>query len=284
VHRRHPTWHRQTDPRCAAGRTALLNAPPSASLVPQAGASTGAPGEPWAATTSVSPRALAVPDHLPAPRALRPTETYAASRGVTNSQSIPKGRSARIPDSWSAVTLDFSQGASVMTTLSLAGGSGRRAGLAFDGPSPYVDTDRHTSSGRGKHGVLYGSVAAIEMSPSRGSASTSLRRPVSLARPATRIASAPGQRLHRPLRRSRRRVAKSCHLPPPGGGGVFPNRACSATAKQSVTCGASGAFIAIVATGDTACTDAAFGDPVGGESKACFTATVDPPPPPPRSE
>jgi hypothetical protein len=40
--------------------------------------------------------------------------------------------------------------------------------------------------------------------------------------------------------------------------------------------GAYGAFTTATATGDTACTDATFGDPISGESKACYTATGGP--------
>ena len=40
--------------------------------------------------------------------------------------------------------------------------------------------------------------------------------------------------------------------------------------------GAFGAFTTLKATGDTPCTDATFGDPIPGESKACYTATGGP--------
>jgi hypothetical protein len=77
-------------------------------------------------------------------------------------------------------------------------------------------------------------------------------------------------------------VAKSCYLPPAGGpaGGwtkcADQNGTCAAVAGQPVTYGAFGAFTTITATGVTACTDATFGDPIPGESKACYTATGGP--------
>ena len=77
-------------------------------------------------------------------------------------------------------------------------------------------------------------------------------------------------------------VAKSCYLPPAGGppGGwtkcADQNGTCAAVAGQPVTYGAFGAFTTITATGDTACTDASFGDPIPGESKSCYTATGGP--------
>lgn len=78
-------------------------------------------------------------------------------------------------------------------------------------------------------------------------------------------------------------VAKSCYLPPAGGppGGwtkcADQNGTCSAVAGQPVMYGAYGAFTVITAVGDTACTDATFGDPIPGESKACYTSTGGPP-------
>lgn len=78
------------------------------------------------------------------------------------------------------------------------------------------------------------------------------------------------------------RVAKSCFLPPdgaPAGGWTKcanQNGTCSAAAGQPVEYGAFGAFTSTVATGDTPCNDAEFGDPIPGESKACYTATGGP--------
>ncbi|WP_371673997.1 trehalase family glycosidase [Streptomyces sp. NBC_00289] len=77
-------------------------------------------------------------------------------------------------------------------------------------------------------------------------------------------------------------VAKSCYLPPVGGppGGwakcAEQNGSCPAVAGQPVMFGAFGAFTTLKAAGDTPCTDATFGDPIPGESKACYTATGDP--------
>ncbi|MFH0172659.1 trehalase family glycosidase [Streptomyces cacaoi] len=74
-------------------------------------------------------------------------------------------------------------------------------------------------------------------------------------------------------------VAKSCYLPPAGGppGGwtkcASQNGTCPAAAGQPVMYGAFGAFTTLEAAGDTPCTDATFGDPISGESKACYTAT-----------
>ncbi|MEV6535719.1 alpha-L-rhamnosidase [Streptomyces sp. NPDC051639] len=78
-------------------------------------------------------------------------------------------------------------------------------------------------------------------------------------------------------------VAKSCYLPPAGGpsGGwtkcADQNGTCPAVAGQPVMYGAYGAFTMITATSDTPCTDATFGDPIPGESKACYTYTGGPP-------
>ncbi|MGW1214388.1 alpha-L-rhamnosidase-related protein [Streptomyces sp. NPDC002499] len=77
-------------------------------------------------------------------------------------------------------------------------------------------------------------------------------------------------------------VAKSCYLPPdgaPAGGWTkcgSQNGTCAAAAGQPVMYGAFGAFARITAAGDTPCTDATFGDPIPGESKACYTATGGP--------
>jgi hypothetical protein len=77
-------------------------------------------------------------------------------------------------------------------------------------------------------------------------------------------------------------VAKSCYLPPAGAppGGwtkcADQNGTCSAAAGQPVMYGAYGAFTTRMASGDTPCTDATFGDPISGESKACYTATGGP--------
>ncbi|MGW3646251.1 alpha-L-rhamnosidase-related protein [Streptomyces sp. NPDC000878] len=73
-------------------------------------------------------------------------------------------------------------------------------------------------------------------------------------------------------------VAKSCYLPPdgpPAGGWTkcaSQNGTCPAAAGQPVMYGAFGAFTTRTATGDTLCTDGTFGDPIPGESKACYTA------------
>ncbi|MGW3285341.1 alpha-L-rhamnosidase-related protein [Streptomyces sp. NPDC001002] len=77
-------------------------------------------------------------------------------------------------------------------------------------------------------------------------------------------------------------VAKSCYLPPdgaPAGGWTkcaSQNGTCAAASGQPLMYGAFGAFARITATGDTPCTDATFGDPIPGESKACYTATGGP--------
>jgi hypothetical protein len=77
-------------------------------------------------------------------------------------------------------------------------------------------------------------------------------------------------------------VVKSCYLPPsgaPAGGWAKcadQNGTCPAAAGQPVMYGAFGAFTTLTATGDTPCTDATFGDPIPGESKACYTATGGP--------
>ncbi|MFD8814623.1 alpha-L-rhamnosidase [Streptomyces sp. NPDC059627] len=77
-------------------------------------------------------------------------------------------------------------------------------------------------------------------------------------------------------------VAKSCYLPSagaPAGGWTKcadQNGTCPAAAGQPVMYGAFGAFTTLTATGDTPCTDAKFGDPIPGESKACYTATGGP--------
>lgn len=78
-------------------------------------------------------------------------------------------------------------------------------------------------------------------------------------------------------------VAKSCYVAPAGGppGGwtkcAEQNGTCPAVAGQPVMYGGYGAFTTITATGDTPCTDATFGDPIPGESKACHTSTAGPP-------
>ncbi|MGW1727657.1 alpha-L-rhamnosidase-related protein [Streptomyces sp. NPDC002306] len=77
-------------------------------------------------------------------------------------------------------------------------------------------------------------------------------------------------------------VAKSCYLAsagPPAGGWTKcadQNGTCTAAAGQPVTYGTFGAFTTLRATGDTPCSDATFGDPIPGESKACYTATGGP--------
>ncbi|MFD4604532.1 alpha-L-rhamnosidase [Streptomyces sp. NPDC058464] len=77
-------------------------------------------------------------------------------------------------------------------------------------------------------------------------------------------------------------VAKSCYLPSagaPAGGWTKcadQNGTCPAAAGQPVMYGAFGAFTTLRATGDTPCTDAKFGDPIPGESKACYTAVGGP--------
>ena len=77
-------------------------------------------------------------------------------------------------------------------------------------------------------------------------------------------------------------VTKSCYLPPAGGPPGYTLCAaeggtCPAAAGQPVVYGAFGAFTTITATGDTPCGNATFGDPISGESKACYTATGGPP-------
>ncbi|MET7477322.1 alpha-L-rhamnosidase [Streptomyces sp. NPDC005648] len=78
-------------------------------------------------------------------------------------------------------------------------------------------------------------------------------------------------------------VAKSCYLPPAGGPPgytvcVAEGGTCPAAAGQPVVYGAFGAFTTITATGDTPCGNSTFGgDPIHGESKACYTATGGPP-------
>ncbi|MER6960122.1 alpha-L-rhamnosidase [Streptomyces sp. NPDC000618] len=77
-------------------------------------------------------------------------------------------------------------------------------------------------------------------------------------------------------------VAKSCYLPPAGGppGGwtkcADQDGTCPAVVGQPVMYGAFGAFATVTATGNAPCTDATFGDPIPGESKACYTATGGP--------
>ncbi|MEU6146909.1 alpha-L-rhamnosidase [Streptomyces sp. NPDC047081] len=78
-------------------------------------------------------------------------------------------------------------------------------------------------------------------------------------------------------------VAKSCHVANAGAPPGYTLCAaeagtCPAVARQPVAYGAYGAFTTITATGDTPCTNATFGgDPIPGESKACYTATGGPP-------
>lgn len=77
-------------------------------------------------------------------------------------------------------------------------------------------------------------------------------------------------------------AVKACYLPPDGAppGGwtrcAVQNGTCPAAAGQPVMYGAFGAFKTRTATGDTPCNDATFGDPISGESKACYTATGGP--------
>jgi len=79
-------------------------------------------------------------------------------------------------------------------------------------------------------------------------------------------------------------VAKACYLaqagPPPGGWSQCAGEGgrCPAASGQPVAYGAFGAFRYADATGDTACTNAAFGgDPIPGEAKACYTRSGSPP-------
>ncbi|HEV7978653.1 MGH1-like glycoside hydrolase domain-containing protein [Amycolatopsis sp.] len=79
-------------------------------------------------------------------------------------------------------------------------------------------------------------------------------------------------------------VAKSCYLAPagaPAGGWsqcAGEGGSCPAAAGQPVAYGAFGAFNYVTASGNLTCSNATFnGDPVPGESKACYTREGSPP-------
>jgi hypothetical protein len=78
-------------------------------------------------------------------------------------------------------------------------------------------------------------------------------------------------------------VVKNCYLPPAGAPGsgwtscASEGGTCAALSGQPVAYGAYGAFKYATATGNTACSNATFGDPVNGEAKACYTRTGGPP-------
>jgi hypothetical protein len=79
-------------------------------------------------------------------------------------------------------------------------------------------------------------------------------------------------------------VAKSCYIAPdgpPAGGWTRcagEGGTCSAVSGQPVSYGAFGSFRTVTASGDTACSNGTFGgDPLPGESKACYTRQGSPP-------
>jgi hypothetical protein len=79
-------------------------------------------------------------------------------------------------------------------------------------------------------------------------------------------------------------VAKMCYVAPDGPPAdgwsqcAAEDGTCPAASGQPVAYGAFGAFRYLTATGDTACTTAAFGsDPIAGEAKACYTQSGSPP-------
>jgi hypothetical protein len=79
-------------------------------------------------------------------------------------------------------------------------------------------------------------------------------------------------------------VAKFCYLapagPPAGGWSQCAGEGgtCPAAAGQPIAYGAFGSFRQVTFAGDTACTNAVFGgDPIHGESKACYTRSGPPP-------
>jgi hypothetical protein len=163
VQRHRPPRNRRADPRHTIGRIALLTALVSASLIPEAGASTGAPGEPQGTATSVSREALDALNYSPTSRTLKPTAVHTTSGNVTNPQNVLNGRPTRISGSQSAITLDFGQDVGGVTTLSFGStsDSSQRVGLAFSESSLYVGTNSDRSSGRGgEDGALYGSAPA----------------------------------------------------------------------------------------------------------------------------
>jgi len=77
-------------------------------------------------------------------------------------------------------------------------------------------------------------------------------------------------------------TAKACYLPPGGGpaGGwaqcAAESGTCSAVSGQPVAYGANGAFAYTTATGNVACGNATFGDPIANTVKACYTRTGGP--------
>jgi hypothetical protein len=72
-------------------------------------------------------------------------------------------------------------------------------------------------------------------------------------------------------------TAKACYLPPsgaPAGGWsqcAAENGTCPAASGQPIAYGANGAFAYATATGDMACSNATFGDPIANTAKACYT-------------
>lgn len=77
-------------------------------------------------------------------------------------------------------------------------------------------------------------------------------------------------------------VLKSCYLAPNGAPAGWTKCSaeggtCAAVAGQPVMYGAYGSFNTAVATGNTACTTASFGgDPIGNETKSCYTGPAAP--------
>ena len=78
-------------------------------------------------------------------------------------------------------------------------------------------------------------------------------------------------------------TVKSCYLAPAGGPSAdwtqcaAESGSCATLDGQPVAFGAFGAFRYAVADGVTMCSNAAFGDPIPGEAKACYTRTAAPP-------
>lgn len=77
-------------------------------------------------------------------------------------------------------------------------------------------------------------------------------------------------------------VVKACYLAPagpPAGGWTqcaAENGTCAAISGQPVAYGAYGSFTYATATGNMACTNATFGDPLSNVAKACYTRTGSP--------
>ncbi|WP_439657199.1 alpha-L-rhamnosidase-related protein [Lentzea sp. HUAS TT2] len=78
-------------------------------------------------------------------------------------------------------------------------------------------------------------------------------------------------------------VAKSCYVAPLGAPAGYTecaaeNGTCTITGYgRNVAYGANGAFIYRVFSSTTQCTNAVFGDPIGGVAKSCYVATAGPP-------